>query len=226
MYQYAAEENLEFRGKSVFLKADYRKYVLVAVLLGLGGCNQPLEDSVAKQIESENQLANSATANTQGKKLTEVAGKAAMPADTTSATQKKIPENAESYVGRYRSAISCADPLMKCKEGTGDFILNLLADGTAHSSIIHLGQIKFDSDSYYHKDSWSYDEEHHQVILHRSNGVEFFYNVDQDQSLQMDLDKIAHASEQNKQYFAEGHPFPQQAYRLVKESTPVKTSES
>ena len=39
----------------------------------------------------------------------------------------------------------------------------------------------------------------------------------------MDLDKIANASEQNKQYFAEGHPFPQQAYRLVKESTPVKT---
>lgn len=210
----------------MFLKADYRRCILVSVLLGLGGCNKPLEDSVAQQIESENQLVNSAAANTQGKKLTEVAGKAAMPADTTTATRKKIPENAEPYVGRYQSAISCADPLMKCKEGSGDLIINLLADGTAHSSIIHLGQITFDSDSYYHKDYWSYDEQHHQVILHRSNGVKFFYDVGPDQSLQMDLDKIANASEQNKQYFAEGHPFPQQAYRLVKESTPVKSSES
>ncbi len=210
----------------MFLKADYRRCILVSVLLGLVGCNKPLEDSVAEKIESENQLVNSAAANTQGKKLTEVAGKATMPVDTTTVTQKKIPENAEPYVGRYQSSISCADPLMKCKEGSGDLIINLLADGTAHSSIIHLGQITFDSDSYYHKDSWSYDEQHHQVILHRSNGVKFFYNVNQDQSLQMDLDKIANASEQNKQYFAEGHPFPQQAYRLVKESTPVKTNKS
>ena len=142
----------------MFLKADYRRCILVSVLLGLGGCNKPLEDSIAEKIESENQLVNSAAANTQGKKLTEVAGKATMPADTTTATRKKIPENAEPYVGRYQSSISCADPLMKCKEGTGDLIINLLADGTAHSSIIHLGQITFDSDPYYHKDSWSYDE--------------------------------------------------------------------
>ena len=55
------------------------------------------------------------------------------------------------------------------------------------------------------------------MILHRSNGVEFFYDIDKDQNLVMDLDKIAHASVLNEQYFAEGNPFPQQAYRLVKE---------
>ena len=90
MYQYAAKENLEFRCKSVFLKADYRRCIFVAVLLGLGGCNQPLEDSVAKQMESENQLANSATANTQGKKLTEVAERPPCPRILQALPRKKF----------------------------------------------------------------------------------------------------------------------------------------
>ena len=221
------KENLKFRGKWVFLKTDYRKYMLVAVLLGLAGCNQPLEEPVAEQMELENQAVNSSSPDTEGNKLTQVAGQATLPpVDNTTDTRKKIPESAEPYVGRYRSAISCSDPLMKCKEGTADLVINLLQDGRAYRTVIHFGKITFASNLYRRQDYWSYDSAHHQVIVHRSNGVDFFYDIDQDQNLVMDLDKIAHASERNEQYFADGNPFPQQAYRLVKESTPVKSSES
>lgn len=211
----------------MFLKVDQRKYILVAVLSGLVGCNQPFEEPVAEQIERENQAANSSTLDTQGNTLTEVAGKIPVPvADTTTDPQRKIPENAKPYVGRYQIAISCTDPIVKCKQGSADLVINLLADGTAYRSIIHLGKITFTSNRYQRQNYWSYDSTHHQVIVHRMSGVDFFYNIDQDQNLVMDLDKIAHASALNEQYFAEGNPFPQQAYCLVKETTPMKTRES
>ncbi|WP_407306270.1 hypothetical protein [Acinetobacter sp.] len=211
----------------MFLKVDHRKYMLVAVVWGLVGCNQPFEEPVAEQTERQNQVANSSTIDTQGNKLTEVAGKIPMPvADTTTEPQRKIAENAKPYVGRYQIAISCTDPIVKCKQGSADLVINLLADGTAYRSIIHLGKITFASNSYQRQDYWSYDSIHHQVIVHRLNGVDFFYNIDQDQNLVMELDKIAHASALNEQYFAEGNPFPRQPYCLVKETTSLKAHES
>ena len=128
----------------MFLKTDYRKYMLVAVLLGLVGCNQPLEEPVAEQMELENQAASSSSPDTEGNKLTQVAGQATLPpVDNATKTRKKIPESDEPYVGRYRSAISCSDPLMKCKEGTADLVINLLQDGRAYRTIIHFGKITF-----------------------------------------------------------------------------------
>jgi hypothetical protein len=199
----------------VFQKADYQLCILIAVSAALIGCHKPPEDSVAKQIKAET---SAKVASEQAKSLTQVAGQATVPVEKAEPVLKNtMPQNAQPYIGRYQITISCKDPFVKCDQGTSDFVINLLADGTAHRTLIHLGQITFDSNFHYQQDRWSYDAQHHQVILHRSNGVEFFYDIDKDENLVMDLDKIAHASALNQQYFAEGNPFPQQAYRLLKE---------
>lgn len=199
---------------SVFKKADYRQCIFIVAVAGLAGCHPPLEDSVAEQMDVE----TSAVAEIQGKKLTDVAGRATVPVEQAEPKAKKtIPESAEPYIGRYQATISCDDPFVNCESGSSDFVVNLLEDGTAHRTLIHSGQITFASNLDYRQDHWSYDPSHHQVILHRSSGVEFFYDVDQDYNLVMDLDRTAHATERNKQYFADGNPLPKQAYRLMKE---------
>lgn len=198
----------------MFQKADYQLCILIAVSAGLIGCHKPVEDSVAKQIKAETSAVN----DTQDRKLTEVAGRATVPVEQAESRIKKaIPDYAEPYIGRYQATISCDDPFVRCKDGIADYVINLQEDGIAHRTLIHSEQISFASNLYHRQDHWSYDRQNHQVILHRSNGVDFFYNIDKDQNLVMDLDKIAHASALNEQYFAEGNPFPQQAYRLLKE---------
>jgi hypothetical protein len=198
----------------VFRKANYCGFFLGVICAALVGCNNPLEDSVAQQIKKE----TSTNSDEQARSLTDVAGRATVPVEQAESRIKKvIPDCAEPYIGRYQATISCDDPFVRCKDGTADYIINLQEDGIAHRTLIHSGQISFASNLYHRQDRWSYDRQNHQVILHRSNGVDFFYDIDKDQNLVMDLDKIAHASALNEQYFAEGNPFPQQAYRLVKE---------
>ncbi len=198
----------------MFQKKDDCRYIFVLICAALVGCTQPLEDSVAQQIKKE----TPANTDEQAKSLTEVAGRATVPVEQSeSGTKKAVPDSAGPYIGRYQTTISCNDPFVRCKEDTADYVINLLKDGTAYRNLIHSGQITFASNLYHRQDHWSYDPVNHQVILHRSNGVDFFYHIDKDKNLVMDLDKIAHASERNQQYFNEGNPLPQQAYRLLKE---------
>jgi len=198
----------------VFQKTDYCGFFFLIISAALVGCHKPLEDSVAQQVKTE----TPAEDNESAKSLTEVAGKATVPVEKTQPVLKNtIPQNAKAYIGRYQCTISCKDPFANCDQGTSDYVINLLADGSAHRTMIHLGQITFASNFHYRQDRWAYDAEHHQVVVYRSNGVKFFYDIDQDKNLVMDLEKIAHASERNQQYFNAGNPLPQQAYRLLKE---------
>ncbi len=208
----------------MFRKTNYGYCVVVAMFTGLVGCNKSLEDSVAEHIEAETEVTDLAVSNIQGKKLTEVAGQATLPvAQATEDSQHPIAQNAKPYVGRYQAVIGCDDSFVECEEGTADYVVNLLADGTAHRTIIHLGEITFASNVQYDQDHWSYDSKHHQIIVHRGNGVEFFYRIEKDQSLVMDLARISNETERNRQYFAQGNAFPKDQYRLVKES--VKSSQ-
>lgn len=156
-----------------------------------------------------------------GRKLTDAAAHPTIPMTDGSAFEKSIPDNAQPFVGRYFTQISCQDKLVNCENGVADFIITLLPDGVAHRSIIHLGTIQFSSSRHYRQDSWSYDEEHHQIILHRASGVEFFYDIDLDGNMVMDLEKIANATEINRRYFKKGGDFPDQAYILAKKSETV-----
>ena len=153
------------------------------------------------------------TEELKAKKLTDVAGQAVVPVMQES-EKSFVPSEAQSYIGRYKVTISCDDAFVSCNEGTAEFIINLLEDGSAHRTIIHLGTITYASVKQYNKDRWSYDEKAHQIILHRASGVQFFYNIRSDKSLKMDLNKIANATEVNQKYFREGGALPQKAYVL------------
>lgn len=155
----------------------------------------------------------------EGSALTDLAGKATVlkPIDDQAASSL-LTEAARKYVGRYRAEIDCKDAFAECENGTANFIVNLLPSGIAHRSIVHMGKITFESSRQYRQDYWSYDEILHEIILHRESGVKVFYFIDDDNNLIMDLDKIAYATEINKQFFSQ-NPLPQHAYVLKKRSS-------
>ena len=51
----------------------------------------------------------------------------------------------------------------------------------------------------------------------RASGVNFYYNIDQDHNLIMDKNKIAIATENNREYF-KTNPLPSQNYHLIRAS--------
>ena len=155
--------------------------------------------------------------NPEGINLNEVAGKATAPAHIENVTKTlKLSEAAQKLVGRYRVVISCEDKFVYCEQGSAEFILNLLPDGTAHRIFVHMGKVTFSSGQHYRKDAWVYDHHLNQVILIRGNGVQFYYDIDQQGNLVMNLNKIASFTPENRQYFIHGNPFPQFAYTLKK----------
>ena len=157
------------------------------------------------------------------KSLTEVAGQATLPAasELKNLDQKThtLPAKAESFVGRYHTQISCEDRFVNCKKGNAEFIINLLPDGTAHRNIVYMGKMTYENNEIrpnrsYQKNTWVYDELTHEIIVNRIEGIQFFYKVDADGNLVMDLDQILNSSERNRLYFDQNNPAPEKAYVL------------
>ncbi len=161
------------------------------------------------------------TEQAETKRLTEVAGQATVPTQVNSEyTSHHIPVAHQAYVGRYAIQISCEDKFVMCERGTVDYILTLLPDGTAHRIFVNAGKISGDAgdtEKKYRKDLWFYDEDAHQIVVARASGVNFYYNVDQDHNLIMDKNKIAIATENNREYF-KSNPLPSQNYHLIRAS--------
>lgn len=81
-----------------------------------------------------------------GKKLSDVAGQATLPeTQHPSSNQPKLSKEALAYVGRYHFQMSCEDSLNVCDQSDAEYILTLLADGTAHQTIIGLGRLASES---------------------------------------------------------------------------------
>lgn len=76
---------------------------------------------------------------------------------------------------------------------------------------------KFDNANY-RRDTWSVNLDENELIVHRKEGVNFYYQIKDPQHLVMDLDKINNGNEgKNKDIFARGYPKPERAYELVKD---------
>lgn len=184
---------------------------VVSVLSGmlLLGCDGSQLEQAAVQNYSE---------PVETKRLTEVAGQATAPIQVSEQPEtRKIPEAHHTYVGRYSIQVGCTDKFVMCEQGTVDYILTLLPDGTAHRIFVNAGKISYDTEKKYRKDFWFYDEQNHQIVVARSTGVNFYYNVDHENNLIMDRNKIAIATENNREYF-KTHPLPSQNYHLIKSS--------
>lgn len=197
---------------------DIYMLISVGIIATCVGCHQ---SNPFEEMEKHSEEFRSVTHDhdEEGYKLTDVAGKATLPPAEKSVQKKlQLSAQAEALVGRYRVLVDCGDPFVHCENGTAEFILNLLPDGTAHRIFIHMGKVTFASSHEYRQDTWFYDHALHQVILIRGSGVQFYYDIDQAGNLIMDLEKIAHFTPENREYFANGHPFPQQAYVLTRMS--------
>ncbi len=196
-------------------------YVICAISPLWVACHNA--DSIAEIEATQSTQLDHQNIPETGHKLTDLAGKAVVPENNIAEhkTASVLNKNAAPYIGRYQVEISCSDRYVQCERGTANFILNLLADGTAHRSIVHMGKITFNSSHQYQPDRWSYDSINHQIIVRRENGVKFYYWIQPDLSLKMDLEKIAHADPLNRAFFATDNPLPQQAYVLVKKPNPI-----
>ena len=157
-----------------------------------------------------------------GRKLTEIAGQATLPAEKHKHKEDGIADTDLQYVGRYRVNIPCEDEFAHCEKGSAEFIINLLPDGTAHRTFVYKGRVSNDSheelaNRNYKKNTWHYDEEHHQIIVKRIEGIQFFYSINDEQNLVIDRDKILNVDKTNKNYFSvKGHHAPEHNYVMTK----------
>ncbi len=211
----------------LLLKNIKIKPVRLAVCALLGGgllsaCNNDQQVSPVTQADTANAGLNTIEKpliSDQGQKLTEVAGQATMPEQGNAKGKGTISAQQRQYVGRYHTQINCEDAFALCEKGTAEFIINLLPDGSAHRTFVYLGKMtgeKTPSRRNFQQDTWHYDAEHHEIVIARVEGIHFYYHVNAQDELQMDLERIQHATEFNQNYYAMGNPLPEQAYVLKK----------
>ena len=156
-----------------------------------------------------------------GRKLTEIAGQATLPAEKHKHKEDGIADTDLQYVGRYRVNIPCEDEFAHCEKGQAEYILNLLADGTAHRTIVNLGRIYNDSisrrDQFYRQDTWSYDHAENEIVIHLVEGYNFYYKVADPHHLVIHLEKnLQQVTEDLDGTEEVPYPQPDKAYVLKK----------
>lgn len=209
-------------------KVGFCRILSMSFCLVLVACDSQNSIDQEQSVDAQNSLSKaeqdqSAQHVNAAKKLTEVAGQATLPAasELKGLDVEPLPAKAESFVGRYHTQISCTDRFAHCQKGNAEFIINLLPDGTAHRNIVYMGKMTYENNEIkpnrtYQKNTWVYDEVNHEIVIDRVEGIQFFYKVDADRNLVMDLDKILNSSESNRLYFSQNNPAPAQAYVLKK----------
>lgn len=201
---------------------NWRVSSFLSIVLGsalLTSCTQQSSMDVLEEDRQNQEYRNlsSLTVQEQGQSLSDAASKSRSNQAALKGSEdvKTVSEFLKRFVGRYHVEISCNDPIVNCTDGDAEFILNLLADGTAHRTIVHLGKISTITDDYF-DDHWTYDDTQRQIIVHRSNGLFFFYDLDSDDNLIFNIPKTVDFNELNRAYFAQGNPIPLHSYTLKK----------
>lgn len=205
----------------MYLSICYFRWGLVFIaLVGVMACDS--SGVVENFSQNPNKSPQSLEAE-QAKTLIEIAGQATLPA-TTHARKSPIKPYEKPFVGRYHAHIPCDDNFVPCTAGTAEYILNLSADGSVHRSIVQFGKVfaeNTQTDSRianYRRDTWSINLERTELVVHRKDGVNFYYDIQDPQHLIMNLDKINREnSGGDKYYFKQGYRKPLKAYVLLKD---------
>lgn len=194
------------------------------ILIGLGAitaCDFRQKSTDIHSPSNETQKLNEIE---QAKTLTQVAGRATVP-EETAATPSVLQAYEKPFIGRYHAKIPCSDDFMPCTEGNAEYILNLGEDGAVHRSVVQYGKIFTEktkpefSNANYRRDSWSVNLAEAELIVHRKEGVNIYYQIKDQNHLVMDLEKINKGK--NKQIFEQGYPKPSRAYELMRDSSDV-----
>ena len=202
------------------IKYNYSFRCIVLSIL-LVGCDSHDDSTLFHQQSLDSlEVSPSFAIQEQGQTLSDMALQIALP-KPSHLNVKKVTEREMPFVGRYHARISCDEYFVHCDQGSVEFILNLLPDGTAHRSIVRYGRIYYDtstSDDHnkvYRRDTWSMSEEGKEIVVHFGEGVDFYYVIDKGRNLKMDVNKIADG--RNKNFFEQGYTEPTQEYILVRD---------
>lgn len=204
--------------------------LVFAGIAGLLACDrhqvQPMQEIGGSEQASGISITAANTVPTEpvvAKSLTQIASQTNFRAETAGESQP-VPEYAQDFVGRYCAKIQCDGRFVPCLEGTAEFILTLLADGTVHRSIVQHGKIFIDNSKNsddgnitYRKDRWIVNPERTELIIQRKEGASFYYIIKNSNQLVMNLEKIHSEKETiNQELFERGYPAPSKAYVLSK----------
>lgn len=156
-----------------------------------------------------------------GKKLSDVAGQATLPVSQHAFKNAEISEDALRYVGRYHTRIACVDTAFNCPQGSAEYILTLLEDGTAHQTLVNPGRLGAEGNikekSAYRQDNWTLDKTHNQIVIELNEGVDIYYKIEPDQDLKLNLARtIDHEKLNPRRELEFGLIAPKQEYILEK----------
>ncbi len=210
--------NMNFFSSSQQIKLP--KLIYLSVLgINLSACD--MGHSTSEHFNPHIHHSEVSTTDT-GKKLSDVAGQATLPeTQHPSSNQPKLSKEALAYVGRYHFQMSCEDSLNVCDQSDAEYILTLLADGTAHQTIIGLGRLASESSikakNVYRQDRWDFDKHQHEIVIALQEGVEVYYQIEPDHDLKFNLVRtIDRNRDENRQYFDQDYPLPKYEYVLKK----------
>ena len=179
------------------------------------------ESSIPVMLDAE----QARTSASEGMSLTEVAGQATVPhvasKHMTQPTQQDM-----QYVGRYHARIPCTDAFAGCvnKEKEAEYIMNLLEDGSVYWTNTSFGRLGSDLSRNVAKIEqtckqvqWHVEPVEKEIVVRcAAADVNLYYQINQDQNLVMDLDKIWNGDQGRNRKFFKEYPFPKKAYVFEK----------
>ena len=125
----------------------------------------------------------------------------------------------EFWIGSYSAVIPCSDPFAGCEQGYLTYIVHFSADGYSYRNMLIAGQINVEAPKRERhvprKDQWSLSSDQQHLIAHLKEGIDIFWKIKADDSIEMDLAAIRlyNLPEQYDAFF-KYRPFPKQAIIL------------
>lgn len=158
----------------------------------------------------------------EGHKLSEIAGQASLPQHSAGGTSQ-VTAYEQQFVGRYHTQMSCADSFVDCQQGNAEYVLNLLADGTAHRMIVQYGKIYTGSQAqrvgrYDWNATWQINRKQNELVVQPEGGNKIFYRIESRDRLVMNVEKIQAAAATPSPEVVNPPLFnPSQNYVLIKD---------
>ena len=206
------------------------KHLGLMIILGIGLTACDINHAESKDHSSVSTTAskheNDAIKNNSAvTTLDAAAGRTFLPNNSQGHLQK-LSASSLQYVGRYHTRISCTDAFADCENGEAEYILNLLADGSAYWNVVHYGRIgtKDGAKSAVVNQlcpnlTWKVDNVEHNLIIHcPASDVNFYFNIDSERILSVNLEKLFYSDYgKNREFLEQNYFVPTKAYILKKE---------
>ncbi|HQW53730.1 MAG TPA: hypothetical protein PLU69_07205 [Acinetobacter sp.] len=198
--------------------------------LGLTACdnhNTTPDKQVPQAKPSLEENATPVAREDQGVSLTDVAGQPTMPAPAAPRQNLAAPSKLDlEFAGRYHALIPCTDAFAGCINGEkeAEYILNLLPDGSVYWTNTSFGRLGTESTRNISKIEqtckqvqWVVHKEFNEIMLRcDAANINLYYQINQNQDLVLDRDKIWNSDDgANRQFFHE-YPFPEKPYVFEK----------